>query len=165
MCGFACQIIFAIICGLVSTAPYPVFFDAYNAYFLVFGELLYIVGSSFFAFIISNLINISIITKWKILLQGRYFWMRSLGASTIAEALYSAIAILMMEINHIALADIWRVIIISYLIKVIYSIIFAFPGNLIVNYIKNTTKIDVYDHPNDFNLFGKKAKEAHKNIA
>src|SRR5579872_4011577 len=71
-CGFACQAIFAIICGLVARAPYPVFFKDYYAYSFIFDQLLYIVMSSFIAFIISSLINIRIITKWKILLQGRY---------------------------------------------------------------------------------------------
>lgn len=87
------------------------------------------------------------------LLQGRYFWLRSLGSSTIAEALYSAIAILMMEVGSIPLANVWKVILISYLIKVAYSIIFAGPGNLIVNYIKTTAKIDVYDYPANYNPF------------
>src|SRR3990167_4013065 len=158
-CGFACQAIFAIICELVARAPYPVFFKDYYIYSLIFGQLLYIVMSSFIAFIISGLINIHIITRWKVLLQGRYFSLRSWGYSTIAEALYSAIAILMMEIGSIPLTNIWKVILISYLIKVTYSIIFAWPGNLIVNYIKSTAKIDVYDYPANYNPFKKDKNE------
>jgi hypothetical protein len=49
--------------------------------------------------------------------------------------------------------NIWKVIFISYLIKLIYSIIFAGPGNLIVNYIKSTSKLDVYDCPSGYNPF------------
>src|SRR3990167_8542287 len=158
-CGFTCQVIFAIICGLVVRAPYPVFFKNYYVYSFVFNQLLYIVISSFVAFIISNLINIHIITRWKILLKGRYFWLRSLGSSTIAEALYSAIAILMMEIGSISSANIWRVILMSYLIKVTYSVVFAAPGNLLVNYIKNSTGIDVYEQSASFNPFAKDKNE------
>lgn len=158
-CGFACQAIFAIICALVVRAPFPPFFNDYHVYFLVFSPLLYIVTSSFIAFIISGLINIHIITRWKMLLRGRYFWLRSLGSSTIAEALYSAIAILMMEVGSIPLANIWRIILISYFIKVIYSIVFAVPGNILVNYIKNATKIDIYDYPANYNPFEKNKSE------
>lgn len=109
-CGFSCQAVFAIICELVTRAPYPAFFKDYYAYSFVFGPLLYLVMSSFVAFIISGLINIHIITRWKFLLRGRYFWLRSLGSSTIAEALYSVIAIMMMEVGSIPLPNIWRVI-------------------------------------------------------
>jgi uncharacterized PurR-regulated membrane protein YhhQ (DUF165 family) len=100
-----------------------------------------------------------------VLLQGRYFWLRSLGSSTIAEALYSAISILMMEIGSIPLANIWKVILMSYLIKVAYSIIFAGPGNLIVNFIKSTAKIDVYDYPASYNPFKKDKSELQTEIA
>lgn len=152
-CGFACQTIFAIICGLVARAPYPIFFKDYYSYFLIFNPLLYLVISSFIAFIISSLMNIYMITKWKALSQGRYFWLRSLGSSTIAEGLYSAIAILMMEIGSIPFIKIWKVVLISYLIKVIYSIIFAIPGNLIVNFIKISAKIDINDYSTNYNPF------------
>lgn len=158
-CGFICQMIFAIICGLVARAPYPMFFKDHHAYSFVFSQLMYIVMSSFVAYIASGLINILIITRWKVLLQGRYFWLRSLGSSTIAEALYSAIAILMMEIGSLSLNSIWKVILISYLIKVIYSVVLAYPSNLIVNYIKCTAKIDVYDYPVNFNPFKKNKNE------
>lgn len=131
----------------MAQAPYPAFFKDYYAYSLIFGQLLYIVMSSFVAYLVSGLINIRIITKWKVLLQGRYFWLRSLGSSTIAEALYSAIAILMMEMGSLPLKNIWQIILVSYLIKVTYSLIFAWPSNLLVNYIKYTAKINVYDYP------------------
>lgn len=150
--GFVCQVIFAIICGLVVRSPAPDFFKDYFIYYRVFSPLLYIVMSSFIAFIISGLINIHIITRWKVLLQGRYFWLRSLGASTIAEALYSAIAIFMMEIGNISLFNIWKVILTSYIVKLIYSIIFSGPGNLIVNYIKIKAKIDIYDYSENDNF-------------
>jgi len=150
LCGYFCQAIFAIVCTLVIRAPVPAFFKDYQVYSSVFGPLLYIVISSFIAFVISGLINIHIITRWKLLMHGRYFWLRSLGSSTIAEALYSAIAIIMMEIGSIPANNIFKVILTSYLIKVIYSIIFAAPGNALVSYIKLTTNIDVYDTPRSF---------------
>jgi uncharacterized integral membrane protein (TIGR00697 family) len=155
--GYICQTLFAIICKLVIYAPAPAFLKNYQTYINVFDQLLYIDISSFFAFITSGLINIYIITKWKYLMCGRHFWLRSLGSSTIAEALYSAIAIVLMELGSIPLGNIYKVILISYLIKVTYSIIFAAPGNVLVNYIKKTTGIGTYDASDDFNPFKQSA--------
>ena len=42
---------------------------------------------------------------------------------------------------------------ISYLIKTLYSIVFAGPGQFIVNYIKKLTNIDAYDFPKKFTPF------------
>ena len=108
------------------------------------------------AFIIAGLVNAYVLTKWKIILHGRYFWLRSLGSSTLAEALYSAIAIVMMEFSSIPFNAILKVILVSYTIKVIYSIVFAGPANILVNFIKKTAHIDVYDNRDGYNPFKSK---------
>jgi uncharacterized integral membrane protein (TIGR00697 family) len=151
--GYVCQTLFAIICKLVIHSPVPASFKNFEVYINVFDPLLYIDISSLVAFIVSGLVNIHIITKWKHLVRGRYFWLRSLGSSTIAEALYSFIAITMMEIGSVPIRNMYKIILLSYLIKVIYSIIFAFPGNVIVNYIKQTTEIRRYNSSKNFNPF------------
>ena len=97
--------------------------------------------------------SLCILSRWKVLLKGRYFWLRSLGSSTIAEAIYSLIAILMMEILSIPLKSILQVVTISFSIKAIYSVLLAGPANLLVNYLKKLTGIDVYDFPTQFTPF------------
>lgn len=151
--GFICQVLFALICEFVIRAPYPAFFKDYAAYLTIFGPLLRLVFDSFIAFIVAGLVNASVLTKWKIILHGRYFWLRSLGSSTLAEALYSAIAIVMMEVSSIPFNAILKVILVSYTIKVIYSIVFAGPANVLVNFIKKTAHIDVYDGRDGYNPF------------
>src|SRR5687768_15098061 len=81
--GFICQTIFALICELVIHAPYPIFFRDQSAYAIVFDQLLFIDISLFSAFIVSSLVNVRIISQWKVLLRGKHFWLRSLGASLI----------------------------------------------------------------------------------
>lgn len=151
--GYLCQTFFVLICSFVTHMPYPSFFTNNVHYSFIFDQLPSIVFFSFVAFIVGSLINARIITQWKILVRGRYYWLRSLGSSTIAEAIYTALAIIMMEINKIGLHKTFQVILVSYLIKVIYSVVLAFPTNLLVYYIKKITKVDVYDKPMSFNPF------------
>lgn len=161
--GFIAQTLFVIICLFALNAPHPSFFKEQAAYTTVLGwSLLRINISGFFAYIVANLANSYILTRWKVLLKGRYFWLRSLGSSTISEALYSLIAILMMEIASIPLKSILQVVAISFSIKAIYSIVLAGPANLLVNYLKKLTGIDVYDFPTQFTPFkyAKKNQEA-----
>jgi len=152
--GFLAQTFFVLICQLALLAPHPSFFKEQASYNYVLGvSLLRINISGFIAYIIANLINSYILSRWKILLKGRYFWLRSLGASTISEALYSLLAILMMEIASIPLNSILQVVVISFSIKAIYSLLLAGPANLLVNHLKNITGIDVYDFPKKFTPF------------
>lgn len=152
--GFFSQTLFIIICQLAINAPYPSFFNSQAAYASVLGwSLVRINISGFFAYIVANLVNSYILSRWKVLLKGRYFWLRSLGSSTISEALYSFIAILMMELASIPFKSILRVVAISFSIKVLYSIVFAGPISILVSHLKKLTGIDVYDFPQQFTPF------------
>lgn len=151
LCGFAAQTLFVLICQLIIISPYPSFFKDYSSYAQILGpSLLRIDISGFIAYITANLINSYILTRWKIFVKGRYFWLRSLGSSSFSEALYTFIAILMMELKSIPMHDILHVAAISFLIKISYSLVFAFPANMLVDFLKKYTGIDTYDLPKEF---------------
>lgn len=152
-CGFICEMLLALICWLIVHMPYPAFFENNFAYLFILGHLYYIVLSSFFAFIVASLVNVYIITRWKQLLKSKYFWLRSLGASTIAEALFTVIGIFMIQLGSIPLVNIWKTILFSYLIKVVYSIIFSGPGSFIVYYIKASMHLNEQEHSLNYNPF------------
>jgi uncharacterized integral membrane protein (TIGR00697 family) len=152
--GFLAQTFFVVSCQLVLMTPHPSFFKEQGAYNYVLGlSLLRINISGFIAYIVANLTNSYVLSRWKILLKGRDFWLRSLGSSTFSEALYSFVAILMMEISSIPLHNIMQVVAISFSIKAIYSILLAAPASFLVNYLKNLTGIDIYDFPQEFTPF------------
>ncbi len=152
--GFAVQTLFALACQLIVLAPYPASFKEASAYTYILGPtLLRIDISGFVAYIIANLVNTYVLTRWKVLLQGRRFWLRSLGSSAFSEALYSLIAIIMIEINSIATKNLFKLVAASFLIKLIFSLIFAAPAQFFVNHIKRWIGIDVYDFPNKLTSF------------
>ncbi len=152
--GFLSQTLFIVICQFVVNAPHPSSFNSQIAYNEVLGwSLVRINISGFVAYIVANLTNSYLLSRWKVLLKGRYFWLRSLGSSTISEALYSFIAILMMELASIPFKKIIDVVIISFSIKVAYTVIFAGPVSILVAYLKHLTGIDIYDLPHKFTPF------------
>jgi len=86
--GFLAQTFFVEVCQLVLLAPHPSFFHEQASYEFVLGlSLLRINISGFIAYIVANLANSYILTRWKVLLNWRYFWLRSLGSSTCSEIL------------------------------------------------------------------------------
>jgi len=152
--GFMAQTCFVAICQLVLIAPHPLFFNQQASYNYVLGySLVRINISGFLAYIIANLVNSYILSWWKVLLKGRYFWLRSIGASLFAEALYSLVAILMMEMGFISNNSIFKVVVISFSIKIFYNILLAFPANILVNFLKKITGIDVYDFSTNLTPF------------
>ncbi len=151
LCGYAMLSIFSLICNLVIHLPFPSFFKTNEVYSQLLGNnLLRIVYSGFIAYVIANVLNVYILVRWKILLRGKYFWLRSLGSSAFSAAIYSIIAIILMEINAIEINNILKIILMSYSIKVISIVILAYPSSILVFFIKKITKMDIYGLPQRF---------------
>lgn len=149
--GIFIQSVFVLLCQLVLHSPHPNFFQDNKIYNQLLGwSLLRIHISGCLAYITAILFNTKVITRWKVLLNGRKFWLRSLGACTISELLYSLIAILLMESQSLPLTYILKVVALSYLIKMLYNLVFITPAQTLVNFIRRKTGIDVYDFNHNF---------------
>lgn len=152
--GFLSQTLFALISLIIVNTHYPSFFKEAHAYHYILGlSFLRIDLSSFLAYIIANLINAQILTRWKMLLKGRKFWLRSMGSSILSEGIYSLIAVFMIEIFSIPTYNLLKIILIIYFIKISCTIILTTPSSILVYYLKILTKTDVYDLPNTFTPF------------
>ena len=150
-CGIAAQTLFVLLCQLVLNSPHPMFFHNNQIYDQILGwSLLRIHISGCVAYLLAILFNTKILTQWKVLLKGRKFWLRSLGSCTVSELLYSFIAILLMEIQSIPISYVFKVVAFSYLIKMIYNVVFLVPAQVLANYIRHITGIDVYDFNHKF---------------
>src|SRR3990167_5825284 len=75
--AFFCNFIFSILCLIALAIPSPHFWHGQSAYELVLGDLMRITASGLIAYVISGMLNIYLLVKWKFLLKGRYFWFRS----------------------------------------------------------------------------------------
>lgn len=135
--AFFCHFIFSALCNIVLKTSFPEFWHGQVSYEFVLGNQFRIISSAFIAYIISSMINIYLISKWKNLINGKYFWIRSLGASTIGEFIYTVIAVTIIQFNTLTLQQIGEIILTSYSIKVFCSIVLVFPASFIIGILKN----------------------------
>lgn len=103
-------------------------------------------------------INIYLLLRWKFLVKGRYFWLRSLGSSTIGMTIYSALIIFTTLITIQPIDKILEVIIHSCCLKVIAILLLAYPSQLIADYLKRAEGVDFYEKVK-FNPFTKENSE------
>jgi uncharacterized integral membrane protein (TIGR00697 family) len=143
--AFIFQIIFAIFAQFIIRANSPTNALHNDSYYFVFNPLFKLSLESFIAYYVSGIINIKIISKLKVKLQGEKYWLRSLFSSTVSEALYSGIAILSMEIFSLSSSYILKAIIASYIVKLIFSLVTMIPCQKLVSFLKKYTGIDVFD--------------------
>lgn len=148
-----CQFLFAFFCaGLVSFQA-PAGWPHQEAYNQVLGNLPRVALASFLAILGGAFVNAYAVSKWKILLYGKYFWLRSLGASATGELIFTVIAYLTEFSGVVPFPHLLHLMIVSYIVKLALNPILAVPSSFAVFLLKKLEKIDVYDNDINFNPF------------
>lgn len=148
-----CQFVFAFICSAVTNLNSPAIWNHQEAYNQVLGKLPRVAIASFLAITIGAFINAYALTKWKILLRGKYFWLRSLGATAIGELVFTIIAYVTEFWGITAISNLAQLMATSYAIKLLAGPILVIPASLAANLIKKLEGIDTYDYDTNLNPF------------
>lgn len=146
--GYTIQLIFNVFAYIAIHLPSPADWKYQESFNLILGNLLWIEISTLVIYLISSYINIRLLTKWKILTRGKYFWLRSVGSSSIGEAVYSSLNIWLILFGYLEFIKLPQLIFWSFFLKILYTIILAYPASIVVQIIK---KIDG-DNYNELNF-------------
>lgn len=151
---FFCCLLFSLIIAILIHLPMP---DAtyqiadYNALFSHLFRAT--IGGTLVTILIATFVNSYIISKWRVLVKGKYFWLRSLGASGIGEAIEVFLECFFLYGGFLKLHDLVTMILSTYIIHLVIGLIIIYPGTMLVNFLKLIEKSDVYDRSISFNPF------------
>lgn len=149
--GFLCQFIFSLLIMGIMKLPTAAFWHGQKAFESVFGHLIIYCITTTAGTLLGGFLNIYIISKFKILLKGKYFWLRSMLATSIGELIFSVIALTPMFFGTVGLMQSLEIALSAYLFKISYGVIAVFPSAVLVNLLKRIENVDVYDYETDFN--------------
>ena len=153
--GFAALIFASLMSFAITQLPSAKTMSAehQSAVNLIFGQTPRIVLASLLAFWIGEFVNSFVIAKMKILLAGRFLWMRTIGSTILGEIADSAIFYPVAFFGTWSNEQLISVMIGNYFIKVLWEV-FATPFTyLIVGFLKRAEHEDYYDKNTDFNPF------------
>ena len=140
-----CQFIFAFFCTSLSTMQSPVGWVHQDAYDQVFHSLPRVAFASFIAILFGASINAYAISKWKVLLKGKYFWLRSLGASAVGELVFTAIAYFTEFYGVATMPNILHLMAVSYLLKLVINPILIVPSAMLAALLKRSEGVTTED--------------------
>ncbi|QLH43875.1 MAG: VUT family protein [Coxiellaceae bacterium] len=86
--SIACTLL-AFYFHFILNLPSPSSWHYQASYDLIFGDLPFDICAGALFTVIAWYINIYFLTKWKILVRGRYYWLRSVTSSAIGIAIYT----------------------------------------------------------------------------
>lgn len=131
-----CEIIFVLLTNIAIQLPSPPTWHHQTEYNFFVGGYIHILLANATALLISFLLNVALLNKWKILLKGKYYYLRSLGATAVGEITYTIITNIIAYSGVLHWQEITNIIISDYGMKMIYSAIIAYPAALFVTHIK-----------------------------
>ncbi len=153
--GFGALIFASLMAFVVTTLPTAPTMspEQQAAVNLIFGQTPRIVAASLIAFWAGEFINSFVLARMKLLTEGRFLWMRTVGSTVLGEIADSAI------FYPVAFFGLWSneqlisVMIGNYFIKVLWEVLATPFTYMIVGWLKRAEQEDYFDRDTDFNPF------------
>ena len=120
---------------------------------LIFGQTWRIVAASLTAFWLGEFVNSFVLAKMKLITNGKYLWIRTIGSTFAGEAVDSLIFYPIAFLGTWSNEQVISVMIGNYLIKVLWEVLATPLTYKIVAFLKKAEHEDYFDRETDFNPF------------
>jgi uncharacterized integral membrane protein (TIGR00697 family) len=126
-----------------------------RAFEVVFNFVPRMVAASLVAFWCGEFANSYTMAKMKLLTEGRWLWTRTVGSTVVGQAVDTTAVMFLAFAGSVPTRTILVLIGSGYLGKVLYEVLATPLTYMIVNFLKRSEGVDVYDTHTDFNPFAK----------
>jgi queuosine precursor transporter len=141
--GFACNLFAVLAIQAALRLPPADFWPNQTAYEDVLGVTWRIFAASLAAYLVGELANALVLARMKVATRGRLLWSRTIGSTIVGEGLDSAIFVTIAFAG--TGAGLLNPIVTTWAIKVAYEAAATPLTYLIVNYLKRSEGVDVYE--------------------
>ena len=154
--GFACNLLVVIIIWIVGGIPGATFWEDQASYETILGATTWILLGSFVAYLVGEFSNAMVMVVLKNRTEGRMLWLRTISSTVVGQGIDS---ILFYSIAF-GVSGIWgwegaiNGAILAWIAKTLYEILATPFTYMVVNWLKRTEKMDIYDAPSSLNPFG-----------
>lgn len=151
--GFSCNLVavmFVFLVGAMTPAP---FWKDQSAYDAILGLSPRIVLWSFVAVLVGSFVNDFIVSRLKIVTEGKHMWGRFIGGTAVGEGLDSVLFYTGAFFGVLPFEAIIAGIGLQWGMKIVYQAVLTPLTYPIVNWMKELEGYDWYDHGADYNPF------------
>ena len=148
--GFLCNLLVVGAMWVGGLLPAAGFWkENQTAYQTILGYTPRLLAASFAGYLIGELANSMALSRMKLATQGRWLWTRTIGSTIIGQGLDSALFISIAFAGQVP--DLWRLMWVQWLAKVIYEVAATPLTYAVVTFLKRKEGIDHYDYETSFN--------------
>ena len=149
--GFLCNLLAVAAIYLGGILPAAPFWQDQRAYEVILGYTPRLLAASFLAYLVGEFANSYVLARMKVATDGRWLWSRTIGSTLVGQGLDSLVFILLAFAGTIPLGAMISAIVGQWLVKSAYEVLATPLTYAVVNRLKRTEGIDVYDRDTNFN--------------
>jgi uncharacterized integral membrane protein (TIGR00697 family) len=142
--GFACNLLAVAAIQIAIALPAAPFYEDEAAYDQVLGTTWRIFLASLAAYVVGELVNAYVLARMKAATRGRFLWTRTIGSTIVGEGLDSFIFVTIAFAG--TGAGLLNPILTTWAIKVGYETAATPLTYALVNYLKRSEGVDVYEY-------------------
>lgn len=148
--GFLCNLMAVAAIYATQLLPAPGFWDAQVAYERILGFAPRLLAGSFAAYLVGEFANAYVLARMKVLTNGRWLWSRTISSTLIGEGIDSLVFISIAFAGTITGHQLLRTMATAWLFKSGYEVLATPLTYLVVNFLKRSEGVDVFDRQTDF---------------
>jgi len=151
--GFICLALMSATLAIVQILPSSTDWPNQGAYEAILGFVPRLTLASIIAYLAGEFSNSYILAKLKVLTQGKFLWLRTIGSTIAGEAVDSVIFTLVAFYGVLPLDALLNLLGTIYVFKVLIEIAATPLTYKIVSALKRSEQEDAYDRETNFNPF------------
>lgn len=145
--------LFTCLAFILINIPSPPDFQHQSAFDLILGSMPRVYVAGIIGTIAGMSINNYLVSRFKIILDGKHYWLRSIISTCGGELAYTLIAYPIMFYGKILFPDMIQIIILCTIFKLLTTAVFLAPECLLAHFLKIKERINVFDCNINYNLF------------
>ena len=143
----------ALVFILVVSLPSPSFWEYESAYHTVLGFAPRIVAASLLAYFAGEFSNSVILSRLKLVTQGRWLWTRTIGSTLVGQGIDTTVFMVVAFWGLFPAEIFMGMVLVQYGWKVAYEILATPVTYAVVAWLKKSEGIDTYDYGVGYNPF------------
>lgn len=151
--GFLASGLLAVMGNIIVALPAAPEFQHQEAFQIVFYTVPRIIVASLIAYWCGEFANAYVMAKVKVITQGRHLWMRTIGSTAAGQLIDTVVVMTIAFGGSVSASELFRLMYSGYFGKVLYEALATPVTYLVVNALKRSEGVDVYDEGTDFNPF------------
>lgn len=151
--GFAALVFMAFMSWVVVSLPPAPGWEGQAAYQAVFGAVPRIVAASIIAFWAGEFVNSFVMARMKIWTQGKHLWTRTIGSTVVGQGVDSLIFYPLAFLGVWETDQVLTVMVTNWALKVAWEAVLTPVTYAVVNGLKRSEGVDLFDEGTDFSPF------------